>query len=304
MAHYAILVNRDAGRFQEKVVKQFTSAVKAKGGYYSIYEPASAMDLLKQAEVTAGVRRPSRNHPAPYARAGQVTALVACGGDGTVNLVGRAALKADLPLGILPMGIMNNIGRSLCDPPDPAVAIDRIIEGRYRAIDSGIAAEQVFFGSVGLGFIPHLAEELDGGPPPRTGLGWSRLAARAAAQVRLRKTILKVDSVRFELSPIILNVNLLSYSVGLPLSPASLVDDGCAEIIIDHGHNVGGFSSYARQISKKKYLYGSDIRLFRGRMISCQPMSGRPLYLDGEVVQLPAEVLDVQVGARKLKVFC
>ena len=37
------------------------------------------------------------------------------GGDGTVNLVAQIALKADLPMGIIPLGRFNNIARNF-DP--------------------------------------------------------------------------------------------------------------------------------------------------------------------------------------------
>ena len=178
------------------------------------------------------------------------------------------------------------------------------MNGKYRTIDVGLAADQMFFGSIGLGFIPHLAQELEGRKLPRFAIGWSKLAAKVASTVKPVKTIIKIDAFRFELRPMIFNVNLLAYSVGLPLSSASLPDDGHAEIILDRGDSSEEFSAYVRNVFKNKYYYGDAISLYRGADISVQPTKGRTMYLDGELIDLPTEYLEIRISDQKLKVFC
>ncbi len=303
-SHFAILVNQSASGYRKAAVDRLISAIRDAGGTYTFYEPESAIDLLKQAEVTAGSRRSSSAYPAPYARGGKVTSLIACGGDGTFNLCARAALSGDLPVGCVPLGKMNNIAKYLYGSAEIEPAIKAIISGGYRQIDVGRAADIPFFGSVGLGFIPHLLEELSEQKAPRFALGWSQLGARIAGGVTLKKTLLKVDSFRFEIRPIILNVNLLPYSAGLPLTPASIADDGHAEIVFDQGDDPGNFASYTRLILKKKYLYGNEVRLYRGKAITCQPVRGRNLYLDGEMISVPNDILEIQIDQKQLSVFC
>jgi diacylglycerol kinase family enzyme len=213
-------------------------------------------------------------------------------------------MKAELPVGCLPLGRTNNIARFLYGTPDPAIATKRILAGSYRPIDTGTAAGQPFFGSVGVGFVARLAEELASDSPPRFALSWSKLGSRVAASVPVQKTVLKVDAFRFETTPVILNVNLLPYSVGLPLSPASLADDGHAEVIFDNGDNIGNFSAFVRQVFKGKYTYGDEIRLYRGQIILWQAMKGRTLYLDGELLEIPTDTVEIRVGPGQLNVFC
>jgi diacylglycerol kinase family enzyme len=228
---------------------------------------------------------------------------VACGGDGTFNLVARAALRADIPVGCLPLGRFNNIARSLNPTADPDKAIEKIISRGYRTIDTATAAGLPFFGSVGLGFVAKLLEQLQKQDVPRLSFGWSQLGARAASEVRLKRTILKVDAFRFEIRPIILSINLLSYSAGLPLTPASIPDDGLAEVVFDQGNNAGSFSAFTRLTLRKKYLYGDDVRLYRGRAITCQSVKGSTLYLDGELIELPDDTLEIRISDKKLHVF-
>ena len=301
--HLAILVNKKAANYDQRAVTRLTKAIKAAGGYHSVFEPATAMDMMLQAEVAVGKARPTGELRLPFARGGKVTALIACGGDGSFNLVARAALKADLPAGILPMGRHNNIARYLYNTCDIAEVIKRLVSGAYEKIDYGRVADQYFFGSIGLGFVSHLAQELEGRSKPRFAIGWSQLGSRSAANVPLKKTVLKVDSFRFEASPIIININLLPYSAGLPFSPASIADDGMAEIILDQGNEPGDFSTYTRLIYKRKYLYGNQVRLYRGKEITIQPLRGRTLYLDGELLKLPTDILEIKIENKRLSVI-
>jgi diacylglycerol kinase family enzyme len=302
--HYCLLPNRAASRCDQRAIKRLTALIRKRGGRYTVLESRSALDLHRQAQQVAGRRKRSRYLAQNISKWGPITAAVACGGDGTFNLVAREAMTTDLPVGILPLGRMNNICRSLYGSTDTAVAIEKILAGKCRMIDSARVATQVFFGSIGMGFLPELARLLEEKKRPRFGFGWSQLGARAAADVAVTPLIVKVDSFRFDASPIILSVNLLPWSTGLPLSPASIPDDGFAEIILDHGNMVGEFGTFVRLIHKRKYLYGDVVRMYRGTTVTCQPTRGRSLYLDGELIELSANVLELQVGPHQVKVFC
>ena len=234
-AHYCLLVNKQAANYSASHVKRLTHAIKKRRGAYTVLEPDSAMETLKLARMAAGVARDKRVGLLQTRLRGRVTALVACGGDGTANLVARAAVQADMPMGILPLGRHNNIARSLCGSDEPEAVLPKITKMVYRQIDTAAISGQMFFGSIGIGYFPELMELLDGVKPPRFGFQWAKLGGRIAAAVRPRKMIIKVDSFRFEVRPHILQVNLLPYTAGLNLNPASIVDDNRAEIIFDVG---------------------------------------------------------------------
>jgi diacylglycerol kinase family enzyme len=303
-AHFCILVNRKSGRYVKKPIDKLVAAIRRRGDHYTLLEPKSAMELFEEAGQMARHRKESKSAPANIQRWGKITSLIACGGDGTFNLVARAAQDRNMPMGVLPMGRFNNIARHLLGTTDCQVALEKILAGGYRAIDAGRVNDQVFFGSIGLGLIPKMAVLLKEHKRPRFGLGWSKLAHRATELVNKRKTIVKIDAFRFEVEPLMLNVNLLSYSAGLRLSPASVGDDRRAEIIFDRDNDPDQLSHYVRLISREKYLYADEIGLYRGEVINVQPTQGRTLYLDGELLELPGQSLDISISDRKLKVFC
>lgn len=301
--HFCILVNREAANYNYRHIKRLITAIKKSGAYYSVFEPKSAMNFYQTAMKICGLRRWGRAIPHQFSQRGKVTALIACGGDGTFNLTARAALKANIPVGLLPMGRENNIALSIYKNDDPDFAITKIIEQKYRLIDHGVAGEQIFFGSIGIGYITALYDYLKKNNKPRFSIGWSKAGAKIARNIKQKKMLIKIEAFRFEVSPGILNVQLMPYSGGLAFSPGSLLDDHQAELILDFGIDSKKIASFTRETYKNKYIYGNEIKLFRGRKISFQPVKKMELYLDGELINLPNDFIDIQVGEKQLKVF-
>jgi diacylglycerol kinase family enzyme len=100
-----------------------------------------------------------------------------------------------------------------------------------------------------------------------------------------------------------LSINLIPYAMGLTISPPSVVNDQIAEIIFDYGANTNTLAVFLRQIARGKYVYGSEMRLFRGKTISLEPLAGQDLYLDGELVTLPTDRIEIKILEKQLKVL-
>ncbi len=78
-------------------------------------------------------------------------AVIAAGGDGTVQLVARELLGTDVVLGILPYGTFMNITKGLRIPLDPLEAARVIARGHVGHVDIGEVNGRVFFESAGIG---------------------------------------------------------------------------------------------------------------------------------------------------------
>lgn len=93
--------------------------------------------------------------------------VIAAGGDGTVNEVVNG-LEADATLGILPLGTANVMARELGLPLGAEAACKRILAGKERRIDVGVATDQEgtdrrFTCMAGLGFDAHVVNEVTPG---------------------------------------------------------------------------------------------------------------------------------------------
>ena len=282
-----VLENPKAGSYKENSVAKLIGGLKANGFEVERIRPDSAHQLAGEAESRIRLR--------PYA-------LIAAGGDGTVNLVSRALISSIVRLGILPLGKSNNIFRSLIGKPSVASSLAAINSGATRRIDHGIVAGQPFLGSISLGLIPRLTEELSHRSSPIIGFGWSRLATKVAANLERPRLGIKVDSFRFDIEPFLVSIHLMPYSIGLPFAPSAVPDDGKFEALLDMSSNGDIVGKFVSGIYRRKYFFEGDVRLFRGERISIGPVKGRTLYLDGELIEIPTNTVDVTLVSRRINV--
>jgi len=84
--------------------------------------------------------------------AGQVSCVVAVGGDGTVSSVAHALVGTEIPLGIVPAGTGNLVARELGIPLDVTAAV-KLIAGphRLRKIDAMEIAGRTYLLNAGVG---------------------------------------------------------------------------------------------------------------------------------------------------------
>ena len=78
--------------------------------------------------------------------------VVAIGGDGTINEIGRSLVHTDTAMGIIPCGSGNGLARHLQIPLDPKRALRSINAGFKETIDYGRINGLCFFCTCGVGF--------------------------------------------------------------------------------------------------------------------------------------------------------
>ena len=79
-------------------------------------------------------------------------AIIAIGGDGTVNEIARSLVHTNVALGIIPCGSGNGLARHLHIPMDPVGAIKVINRFIAKDVDYGKINEIPFFCTCGVGF--------------------------------------------------------------------------------------------------------------------------------------------------------
>lgn len=89
----------------------------------------------------------------------QADYVIAVGGDGTVNEVGRSLVNTDVVFGIIPSGSGNGLARDLHIPMNKADAIKILKDGCVKRIDYGIANDHIFFCTCGVGFDAKVSEK-------------------------------------------------------------------------------------------------------------------------------------------------
>ena len=114
-------------------------------------------------------------------------AVIAFGGDGTINEIAQPLVGTDVALGILPGGSTNVMARSLGIPTDPVEATSylarRIRSGTRRRVNVGSADGRFFLFSAGMGLDGEVVKRVEANPEGKREHGeWLFLwnAVRAA----------------------------------------------------------------------------------------------------------------------------
>lgn len=94
------------------------------------------------------------------AAAGNPLAVVAAGGDGTINEVMNGLVGLGVPLGVLPLGTANVFAREIGLPLDPALAAEVVARGRTATVHVGTANNRHFLLMAGVGFDAQVVYEL------------------------------------------------------------------------------------------------------------------------------------------------
>ncbi|VDG18483.1 diacylglycerol/lipid kinase family protein [Lactiplantibacillus mudanjiangensis] len=158
--HYGIFYNAQAGSGQAATVaKQLASQLK-KHQHTSEYLVATS---AKRAIQTVSQAVPA------------LDCLVIIGGDGTLNvgLTGMLQAKHAIPLGVIPMGTVNNFAKRYQIPQDPNEAIDVIVTAANQR-QVGIALvndQQVVVSSLTVGHLATIANDVH----QRDKQRWGRL---------------------------------------------------------------------------------------------------------------------------------
>ena len=197
-------------------------------------------DALRAAGRQGDVRFVRPDALAQEARAAAATALathsavVAVGGDGTINAVAQAAHAAGCAMGVVPLGTFNYVARTHGIPTEPAEAAQMLMHAVPVPVQVGTVNDRVFLVNASLGLYPALLEDRE---TYKARFGRSRWVAMGAACMTLlrghRQLRLLIDEggvVREVRTPTLFvgNNRLQLEQVGLDLSahPARVLDDG------------------------------------------------------------------------------
>ncbi len=164
------------------------------------------------------------------------SAVVAVGGDGTINAVAQAAYAESCPMGVLPQGTFNYFARTHGIPIDAAGAMQTILNAAPVPVQVGLINDQVFLVNASVGLYPELLQDREA---YKARFGRSRLVAFAAALVTLlarhRQLYLRIErstSVREVTTPTLFvgNNRLQLEQVGL--AEAQALDEGCIAAVM------------------------------------------------------------------------
>jgi diacylglycerol kinase (ATP) len=233
--------------------------------------------------------------------------IVAAGGDGTFRTVARSLLdlgrgaEAVPPLGILPLGSVMNIARSLGIPRDLHAAVRMIAEGQERSIDVGeVVGWGPFLESVAVGLHAELFAEaaaLDAGDATapfraiRTALGYqpSRLTLDLdeGQTVRTRALVTSISNGPFA-------------GLGFTVAPGARLDDGLLDVRVFERFSRWELVRHFWSIAAGRRRYEPRVRTLRSARVRLRGASPLRVRADGEEAGTTPVELRVRPGALRV----
>lgn len=225
------------------------------------------------------------------AAAGPFDAILAAGGDGTINEVINGLAGSAMPLGIVPLGTANVLAIELGLAIGPESIAEAILRGRPRQVCPGLVAGRRFVLMAGIGFDAHVTAGVS--------LNLKRVLGRGAyAAETLRQWLgwsggdyrVRIDGADYHASWLIVARGRL-YGGRFVCAPnASLFRPELHVCLLERPGRVH-LARYMAAFFSGRLDRLRDCRFVVGRSVEVGSPSGDPVQADGDVVaRLPVAI--------------
>jgi YegS/Rv2252/BmrU family lipid kinase len=233
--------------------------------------------------------------------------VLVCGGDGTVREVCTELAGTGIPVGIVPAGTGNLLGRNLDLPLYFRSAIDVALNGQDRAIDmvriSGDGVDETsFLVMAGMGFDAAIMEGVN--EEIKKKVGWlayvlSALKALMFPAMRLEVSVDDGPFTKHRARTVVVgNVGYLQ--AGMPLIPNAAIDDGQLDVVLLFPRKFLSWIPLAVRVLTKRQKTDETIARFTGRKVVVRASTDVPRQIDGDSIGPGRELVCETVHGRLL----
>lgn len=229
-------------------------------------------------------------------------AVIAVGGDGTVNEVASAVVGSKAALGILPFGSGNGLSRFLSIPMDTVKAIQNINDNNIELIDAGQMDDHWFFNMAGMGFDAHISEVF-ARQKTRGFITYFKAALQEIISYKSQSYHLEIDGKRFDRDAFMLSfANSSQYGNNAHVSPKASVQDGLLDVCVIKPFPLYRFPEMGLRMFTKTADKSGFVEIIRGKHIQVLRKNAGPAHIDGEP-QTFGQSTEIKIVPLSLKVI-
>jgi diacylglycerol kinase (ATP) len=219
-----------------------------------------------------------------------ITDVIICGGDGTVNQITSYLQKTNVQVGIIPMGSGNGLAFTAGIAKDPKKALDIILHGKASFIDAFMINENYSCHLCGLGFDAQVSHD------------FARQEKRGPSTYvkQTIKNFFKAKPYQFEITSngktfstkafFVSIANSNQFGNRILIAPKASLSDGLLDIVIvNKANKFGLIFKLIKQIGSGKIasVRNTDktIHYFNTKKISIKNYDNAPFHIDGEPME-------------------
>lgn len=230
------------------------------------------------------------------------TDIVAVGGDGSVNLVGRTALKAKLQLGIIPTGSGNGLARTLGISMKPAEALEQILQNNSKIIDAGEVNGNLFFCTSGVGFDAHIGN-LFANLKTRGLKTYIKLITKEFFSYQPKEYTISINKQKIIRNAFFITVaNAGQFGNDFYIAPQAKLNDGLLHVVVVKPFSLLNVAGMLIKILRRKAHTSKLIETYVCSELEINRDTKGSIHYDGEPMQM-GETLHYKVHHKALKVI-
>lgn len=216
-----------------------------------------------------------------------VDAVIAAGGDGTVNEV-LNGMSGDTPLGIIPVGTANDFAKQVGIPSDPDHAMDVILQRKPMRIDTaeinGRRFLNVSTGGIGAEATAETPAEAKDALGP---LAYAITLTRKLAGLDPQTATFTGDDFRIECKFVAFAVgNARATGGGTLITPRAKIRDGLMDLCIVEGMPRIEFAMLAGKIKRGEHLASEGVHYQQSASFLIESKRPVTVNVDGESMRL------------------
>lgn len=230
-------------------------------------------------------------------------AVVAVGGDGTINELGSALVGTNVPLGIIPEGSGNGLALYLGVPMNETAAIRRLNRFEMVEVDSGVINGRSFFNIAGMGFDATVSDRF-ASDTMRGPIGYLRSIVNVLGSYKPCNYKITIDDVSYERVAFMISVaNSPQYGNNAYIAPNASVNDGWLDVCIVHKFPLYTLPMMVFHLFNRSAHQSDYVEIIRGQNILIEREENGPVHVDGEPILLEKDLM-ITVKPNSLKIIC
>ncbi|MTI19881.1 diacylglycerol kinase family lipid kinase [Fulvivirga sp. RKSG066] len=232
------------------------------------------------------------------------TAVIACGGDGTVNMVAQVLLENEnIKLGIIPLGSANGLATELEIEEDTEAALDIVFKGKSKKVDVlQINDQHLCLHLSDIGLNAKLIKRFEKGSN-RGKIGYARhffetLFNKKALTYKFETP----EGIFEEKAEMVVFANAREYGTGAVVNPIGRLDDQQFEVCIFKPYPWYAIFRLTYLFFTGKLNYSPFVKIFSTKEVLVICEKSEHLQIDGETVGKHKKV-KVALTKKQLNVF-
>jgi diacylglycerol kinase (ATP) len=213
---------------------------------------------------------------------GNYNIVVACGGDGTVNLVGSVVLNTSMSLGILPLGSGNGLARSNNIPMELNKALHLIETGNTSKIDSATINGKMYFCTAGIGFDAHIANKF-ATSTKRGFFSYFKISVQEFFKYKTHQYKIMIDGKTTITNAFLITIaNAGQWGNDVYIAPNAILNDGILNISILKPFSLIDAINIGYKLFNKNIHQSKNLISLTGKEITIEYKGELPVHFDGE----------------------